>query len=148
MSELNDINPKVTELTIGIKTPFTINIYPLSVGDELSSLDLISDGLKEVSNPDSSVGNVIVDAIRKNIPKFITLVTDEEEWKEECTDGTTILQNMTNKQLNRLLEIVYEENFGGDIEKNLRWLMGNLIMAAETLAKEKPSQPMPQPQNS
>lgn len=110
MSDIDrNINPQITTLTIGVRDLREIEIFPLSLGDELKFIKVIGESIQKfgVGDDDDRVAAAfIADIVEKNLPVLITLVTDE-----------VALEDITNAQAIELAEIIIEVNFGS-VSKN------------------------------
>lgn len=118
MSEnLNNINPQITTTTIGVRVLREINIYPLSVMEQLKLSDVVSKAIVDFFNTKDKIRkqvvinteniefvNFVVTILRENIMKVIAISTDEDPEK--------VLSDMTNDQLADFIGIIYEDNFG------------------------------------
>ena len=116
-SKMNDLNPLHKSTTIGLREAKEIIIYPLSVGEQLKLTDIITEFLRKYfgtedgtektaaeSMGDIALINELVEVIKDNVGKIITLTTDAE-------DADEILDDMTNDQLMDFVTIVYDMNF-------------------------------------
>lgn len=120
MPENNDnkkINPQITTAIIGVREMREIKIYPLSIADQLEVTDLIAGPLGQFSEADDQSDSVfialILDTLKKNLSKVLTMATDE--------DGTKIMKDLTNKQAVDIGNILYEVNYE-PLSKNVKSL--------------------------
>ena len=104
------LNPQVTSVEIGIRNLRTITVYPLSFADQLKTTDLITQALqvffkgKEAGAiQDSEFVTFLIQLIRDNIGKILSMVTDE--------DGDKILQELSNNQFIDFADLIYSMNF-------------------------------------
>jgi hypothetical protein len=106
-----NLNPQIHETDIGIVNLRKIKIYPLAVGHQLEMSDLISEAVGAFVNMTSgddekeeiiSFISFVIGLIRKNIGRIIKYLTKEDE---------SILKEITNVQLSKIVGIVYRENF-------------------------------------
>lgn len=109
------INPQITTLTIGVRDLREIEVYPLSLGDELKFMKVVGEALQKYfgENPegdDRVAAAFIAEIVEENLPTLISLVTDEVS-----------LDDITNTQAVELAEIIIDTNFG-DISKNVQSL--------------------------
>lgn len=122
MAEENKTSLKndVRKITIGIKEPRDITIYPLSLQDQLDLLDKVSGYIQtfgkdldfnEITNEQAIA--LIRDVIVENLTLILSYVTTEKDRPE--------LRELTNNQFYAIIEIVYEVNFEGALKnsKNL-----------------------------
>jgi len=114
--KVQDVNPQVKSIKLGVRTLRKITIYPLSVADQLELTDMITEAVgvffsldaegKMEGGPPMEFVVFVFELIKSNIGDIVTKVTGEE-------DSDAILSDMTNDQLTSLIEIVYKENFEG-----------------------------------
>ena len=136
------LNPKIRKLEIGIRELKEVTIYPLSMGNQITATNLISEILASIMPEDEPEGSVvkkdpttdltlvtgIIKAIENNLPKILEFVSDE---------GEVTVDNLDNEQFSRLAEIIYEANYEGAI-KNLQALYSR----AKSLFPSKKSLPI------
>jgi len=119
--KVEDINPQVKDVKIGIRSLRKIKIYPLSVADQLELTDMITEavgvffsieaeGVKAEGGPPMEFVVFVVGLIKENIGEIITKVTGEE-------DSDAVLSEMTNEQLSEIVSVIYKENFEGPFGK-------------------------------
>jgi hypothetical protein len=136
MSEITEskINPKITDVEVGIRSLRKIKIYPLAVGDQLELTDMITEALHhfygkmEETPGDNEFVLFIISMIKKNLFKIIELVTCGEE-------KDSLLKEITNEQFVELAEKIYEVNFA-TVRKNLKSLFEKI---QNPLPSERPS---------
>jgi len=118
-AQTNDlpIIPDARIVTVGIREPRKVTIYPLSMYDQLQILDRVSDVIEtvqdiredDVSNSISLLKTVIFD----NLEVILEYITDENE--------RPTLKELSNNQFFEIADIVFTVNFEG-IAKNLKAL--------------------------
>ena len=106
--ELKELNPQITKVKIGVRDLRELEIYPLSVRDQLEMSDLITKALQEFFLK-SDKGDIefvvfLLDLIEKNIDRVLKLVTDVEKSED-------LLSDVTNFQVSEIVMIIYTENF-------------------------------------
>ncbi len=115
------LNPQATEVEIGVRSLRKITIYPLSIGDQLKTTDLISEAISGFMSredmTDVAFISFIVNLIRENIAKILTMATDE--------DGETLVSELSNTQVAEIAEIIYDKNYG-EVAKNFESLIGKV----------------------
>jgi len=131
-NEQRKINPQITEVEIGIRDLRNIKIYPLSMADQLSLTNLISEAIgvfvAKEDGEDIAVVAFLLELVRENIGRILTMITDEDD---------KLLKDISNLQAAAIAELVYETNFGV-VLKNFK----SLFEKAKTLF---PSEgPLPQ----
>jgi len=113
-SEKNLI-PEIKKVTVGIREPREVTIYPLSMYDQLQIMDRLTDlfeGLDDVrdlelSNVKNSLG-YLKTVIFDNMELLLEYITDENE--------RPTLSELTNNQFYAIAEIVFTVNFEGLIK--------------------------------
>ena len=112
------LNPQVADVEVGVRNLRKIQIYPLSVADQLATTDLITEAIagfmRKDEMTDFSFVSFIVELIRQNIAKILTMATSEK--------GEELLQELSNMQAAEITEIVYDTNYG-DVVKNFESLI-------------------------
>jgi len=100
------LNPQIRRVTIGIKSLREIQIYPLSMADQLEVTDLVAAAIKTyVQSGDQSelgIATFMATAIKDNVTVLLKKATDE---------GEDILKEITNLQAAEIAEILYEVNY-------------------------------------
>lgn len=126
------LNPQITSASIGVRSLRKINVYPLSVGDQLSFTNMIKEGFVAISDAEDDVemAGVVITLIEQNIPLIIDYITDEEE------DQESLLKDITNAQAVEIAEIVYEQNYASLIKK-VKGLFEKITMEAEQISASK-----------
>jgi hypothetical protein len=119
---LENVNPKVKNVMIGIKKPYQIKIYPLSVSDELQFVEILRDSTASLytGGTEAEFLESIFSAISRNIETLIFLVVDKDEWEANFPDVDSkpdIFKHIDNDQLITIAEIIYEVNFVELIKK-------------------------------
>lgn len=107
IEEQKRINPQIMEIGIGIREMRKIKIYPLSMADQLSLTGLISEAISAhvatKTGEDMEVVAFILELVKENIGRILTMVTDEDE---------KLLEEISNLQTAAIAEAVYETNYG------------------------------------
>lgn len=126
-SENKKLNPQVAEIEIGVRTLRKIKIYPLAAGPQLELIDdikNIASVITDFSN-EEVIGNIF-GLIREKIPYIIGQIIPIGEMADK------VLNEMSVKQLEGLIKLVYEMNFES-IAKNLQGLFAQIITGAEVV---------------
>lgn len=147
----NDLIVRPRKLSYGIRKVKTLNVWPLSIGDQSALIQRIDEDLRsffrkadqaidgeageggvedDVGTKSSGTSNAdfamfAVKLLRENLKEIVRLVTGEKD-----SEIDHILAEMTNRQADALIQIVWEENYS-DILKNRKGLLGMLL---ETVA--------------
>jgi len=125
MSEQERLNPQVAEIDVGIRNLRKVKVYPLSMADEMKMTKMISDSIKERFGGEVEAENItmiemvdfILDMLKENLPKILTLSTDE--------DGDDLMGELSNLQAAEIAEKIYETNFE-QVTKNFKSLFGKI----------------------
>jgi hypothetical protein len=117
-SDLQKLNPQIAEIDIGSRNLRKLTIYPLSLKDQIEFTDLIGQAIllfmdKEAERTDIEFITLIIQFIKQNISKLISLATGE--------DGEKLLEEITNDQVAQIADIIYVVNYEGSI-KNFQGL--------------------------
>ncbi len=111
MSEAR-LNPEISKATVGVRELKEITVYPLSMADQLSMTNLISEAIKgffeREDTSDVEFAKFLSDLIQKNLETILTMITDE---------GQADLGDITNNQAVEIAETVYEVTFGSLVKK-------------------------------
>jgi hypothetical protein len=114
MTQADDqaLNPQITTTVIGIRSLREINIYPLSMADQLEVTDLVAGAIKgyimEGDQSELGVATFVAEAIKQNMTLLLEKATDE---------GKEVLSEITNVQATEIAEIVYEVNYESIVGK-------------------------------
>lgn len=122
-NELQEFNPRVRTVDIGIRTQRKLKMYPLSIKDETDLLDIVKDGLEGLTalgEAESDSAEVIdfvgfllefvVSHLGTVLKKAIDSYSDE------------ILDEIDNEQAMEIALIFLEQNFGGLSKKGMSLL--------------------------
>lgn len=141
------LNPRITDVVIGIRDMRTIKIYPLSFHDQMETTDIITTGLVEFfekgdevkqaeiletseDQQDINFVTFIIELIKDNIGRILGLATGE--------DGSKLLKEMDNVQVTEVVEIIFEKNFG-DSGKNVASLIEKVQSLFLSMRSSQPS---------
>jgi hypothetical protein len=113
--EMQELNPQIVDVEIGIRTLRKITIYPLSTTDQFKMSDLITKALqkfflrgdtstKSKDEDDMEFIAFLLGLIRKNIVKIFELICDEES-------PAGLLDDISNLQLSNIVKTIYEVNY-------------------------------------
>ena len=114
MSQL--MNPRVRDVEVGIRTLRKIKLYPLSISDQFSLSDSISEGLqvymKEAGDGTFSAAAVskMIDMIRAKLPAMLKLIFPDEQPQK-------LLKELDNFQIATIAEHVFVDNYGEPVKK-------------------------------
>jgi len=135
---LEALNPKKVTMVVGIKDSYTITIYPLSFGDELEFTEVLSQIISEYAElpedekSEMSLISIAVENLKRNIPKLIPLLIDQDEWERQAGDKS-LLKCMDNEQIAELITYILDMNFGSNVEKKVR----SLVEKARNIFQQK-----------
>lgn len=115
--DMSKLNPLIRKVEIGTRKLKEVEIYPLSLANQLEMSQLfvkaIQDILSESPENNFEIANAVRKAISDNIGKVLSLITDE---------GEKLLSDITNTQAVEIAEIVYDSNYG-ILEKKVKSLV-------------------------
>ena len=131
------LNPQIATATIGVRNLREIEIFPLSVGDQLSMTSVINEALSTFADTveDMEIAGVAVQLLTQNIPLILEFVIDEDEEKVDH-----VLKDLTNEQAASIAEIVYEQNYKSLLAK-VQGLVEKVKKQMEELPSRRPSLP-------
>ena len=112
-----DLNPRIASVKIGIRELRTVHIYPLSVGQQTQTVELITvlinsmaeqklDGLTDIQLAEFFGGT-----ISENIRTILEFITDPQD--------EVSLDEIDNTQLVEIIDVIVKVNFG-EISKKLK----------------------------
>lgn len=132
----SQLNPQIASATIGVRNLREISIYPLSLGDQLSTTNIITEAFVIVSGAedDIEVAGAAVKLIEQNFPLIIEFITDADK-----DTAPEYLNDITNAQAVEIAEIVYEQNYASLIKK----VKGLFERIAEEMKKIPSKGPLP-----
>jgi hypothetical protein len=133
----SQLNPQIASATIGIRNLREIEIFPLSVGDQLSMTSVINEALVAFGDSveDVEMAGVAVQLLTQNIPLILGFVIDDEK-----EDIDVLLKDLTNEQAASIAEIVYEQNYKSLLAK-VQGLIEKVKKQMEELPSKRPSLP-------
>jgi len=117
-NELNQLNPRILNVTVGIRNPRKIKMYPLSLKDETDLLDLIKEGMEglaKLGEAETDTLEVVdfvsflIQYIVTNIGTVLTKVIDEY--------SDDLLSEIDNEQAMDIATQFLTQNFGGIAKK-------------------------------
>lgn len=109
------LNPQIAKAEIGRRNLRNIEIFPLSVGDQLSMTSIIGEAvalLDSSGGGDIEMAGVLLQILKDNVPLILGFVIDDE--KENVEE---LLKDITNDQAIKIAEIVFEQNFASLVKK-------------------------------
>lgn len=118
---IEQLNPEVKEVIIGVRKMEELKLYPLSIGELFKLTKLIKQTLQSVSSissdgtdledsgNDLEVITVVVEGIKNNLSSVLTLVTDEK--------GEDLLLKITPNQALDISNVIFDMNFAETPEK-------------------------------
>ena len=132
-NDLQNLNPCIMDVVIGIRNMRTIKLYPLSMADQITFTDLITETLQGFAQKgdleDIAFVGFLVDLIKDNLDRLLKIVAGDE--------SVDLLSEITNSQAVAIAEIIFDVNYG-DAIKNAR----SLIVKAQSLFQSvRPLQP-------
>ena len=111
------LNPQIRELEIGTRILRKVKIYPMSMANQLSLNDVITEAVggffqMEAGDDDQSViafVSFMLDLIKDNLERVVGFVTDDPP--EE------FIKDITNSQLVDVADVIYEMNYADLLKK-------------------------------
>lgn len=134
------LNPEMASIEIGVRHLRNVTFYPLSVAHQLKMTDILESVFKEMvkisSDNEESVALFVAKAleiIKENISIIVSMVTDEEP--------DSVLSDMTNSQLVKVIDYVYKTNFEGPVKNLLSLFQGEEDKSWKDLISKQLLQP-------
>ena len=112
-----DLNPRIASVKIGIRELRTVRIYPLSVGQQTQTVELITVLINSMAEQkldgltDLQLAEFFGGTISENIRTILEFITDP---KDEVS-----LDEIDNTQLVEIINVIVKVNFG-EISKKLK----------------------------
>lgn len=113
---MEELNPNIRNLVIGIRKPRTIVIYPLSIGDQLKMSETIANLLtmitatEDITDGTAFISNVL-SLIQNSLKDFLKFVLEEGENPDQ------VLNEMSNDHAVELCELIYAMNYEDTLKK-------------------------------
>lgn len=111
------IKPEIREITVGIKEPRTITIYPLSMQDQFDLIDTLQGTINEIAQSynfddlkNEEALAFLQTVITKNLSMVLEYVTTDKE--------RPTFSELTNNQFFEIVNIVFEVNYEGVIKNS------------------------------
>jgi|GEM_PF-1316128 len=117
INELQNLNPQVTTVDIGVRNLRKITLYPLSVGDQLKMTNIIANKVvgflsAKEGGDDVAMAGFFINMINENISKFLALATCEKpNDKDKYPKAEKLLDDITNLQVSTIALELYRVNF-------------------------------------
>lgn len=131
--EASNLNPEIKTISVGVRKLREVKVYPLSVGDQFKLSDVITSAMQGFVSAtdgaeDIAVIAVIVEMIKQNLDKVLTLVIEEKDLGEDSAQG--FISDITNSQLADIATIIYEVNYA-PLQKKIRGILEKIGLVAE-----------------
>ena len=135
MNDKARLNPEVRQVDIGVRELRTISIYPLSLNDQISVVNMLATIIEEfsvgVSTEDATTEDIlgfVSEFLVKNVDKILEFVTDEAERPS--------MEELTNSQSVEIGKCIFEVNFEDPV-KNFQSLFqkGKAVFGQEPQRK-------------
>ena len=122
MNDMENLNPQIAEINIGVRELRPLTIYPLSMADQLRLTDIVQETINAYfsgeDQSDLAFATFIVNVLKQNLPRILQLITDAN------TDSKVkaLMREITNGQAVDIAELVYRTNYER-LLKNLNSLL-------------------------
>lgn len=118
---LFQLNPQITDITIGIRNLRTIKIFPLSVADQLQATDLVTSALQTFMMNKEGMADLafvafLLEQVKTNASEILKMVLDTGE------DAKEVLKEITNDQMMLIVQTIYKVNYEA-LSKNVKSLL-------------------------
>ncbi len=153
---MSKMNPQITTVEIGIRKVEIITMYPLSIADQFSMSELITEALQAFFNKKDSTSDdeqevvdlpeqmkdiefvsFCIDLIQTNLVKILTLVTDHTT----TVKASKLLDKITNDQMATIATIIYQMNYENSLKNAVglfQKVMSNLPGKTQTPSSKRP----------
>ena len=123
-NELNDLNPRIAYVNIGIRNPMKLKLYPLSLKDESDLMSLVKEGLEGLAELGKAETDTleVIDFVAFLI-EFVVSNLSQVLSKSIDNFSDAILDEIDNDQAVEIATVFLEQNFKG-ITKKVPRLLG------------------------
>ena len=124
---MQNLNPQITDVEIGVRTLRKIKLYPLAVGDQMKMTAMIASTVSgflvtQEAKDEALMVGFFVSAINDNLAKFLSLAVGEKEYEGgKFPETEKILEDTTNLQASEIAKVIYETNYEQSV-KNFKSL--------------------------
>ena len=136
--DMQNLNPQITDVEIGVRTLRKIKLYPLSVGDQMKMTAMIASTVStflvtQEAKDEALMVGFFVSTINDNLAKFLALAVGEKEGEGkgypegeiQFPETEEILGDTTNLQASEIAKIIYEMNYEESV-KNFQSLFNQI----------------------
>ncbi len=114
--EMQNLNPQITEVEIGVRSLRKITLYPLAVGDQMKMTSIIASSVSGFLVSKESKDEVLmigffISAINDNLAKFLALALGEKEQDGKFPETEKTLEDITNLQSSEIAGVIYATNY-------------------------------------
>jgi len=126
-SKNQNVNPRITDVYVGIRDLRKIIIYPLSIGQQLRMRDTVSklfEGMVSMKDDVNSatLAQYVLGFIEENIRPLLLFIISEKDLSIAGYENVdALLDDIDNVQLVEIVKVVYETNFK-ELAKNVKSL--------------------------
>lgn len=144
-NDLNELNPRIAYVNIGIRNPMKLKLYPLSLKDESDLMSLVKEGLEGLAGLGKAETDTleIIDFVAFLI-EFIVSNLSQVLSKSIDNFSDAILDEIDNDQAVEIATVFLGQNFGGITKKVPRLLgleEGDLSLLWRRLLQSSPNIP-------
>jgi len=114
------LNPKIRKFEYGNKEMFSVDLYPLSIGDQKKALEIVLEVVQEFASPefvgksDVEVAPKIVEILNKHIVAILAMIAGVP-----AESAQAILDRCTNDQFVLLIDTIWEVNFEDAVKNGM-----------------------------
>jgi len=117
IEDLQNLNPQVATVTIGVRNLRKIKLYPLAVGDQMRMTTLVGSAIsafvtsKEAANEAAMIG-FFLNLINNNLTKFLGLaICERPDENDKYPKSEELLCDITNVQASEIAKYIFEVNY-------------------------------------
>ena len=136
--DMQNLNPQITDVEIGVRSLRKIKLYPLAVGEQMKMTAMIASTVSKFlvtqeSKDEALMVGFFVSTINDNLAKFLSLAVGEkggrkgfpEDGEVEFPETEKILDDTTNLQASEIAKVIYEVNYEKSV-KNFQSLFNQI----------------------
>jgi hypothetical protein len=138
MNDMENLNPQIAEIKIGVRELKPLTLYPLSMADQLQMTDIVQETINAYFSGDDqsdlAFATFIANVLKQNLPRILQLITDAN------TDSKVkaLMREITNSQAVEIAELVYRTNYAR-LLKNLNSLLDRVNVPSPARRPSPPS---------
>lgn len=138
MSDMEKLNPQISEVPIGVRELEPLTIYPLSMADQEALTDIVQQSLNAFfsgeDKSDMAMATFVLEVVKQNLPKILKMITDANT----DTKVKALMREITNEQAIAIGQVVYRINYE-TLLKNVNSLLERVSAVSPARRPSPPS---------